>query len=288
MLYKIFNGPARSFRRGDSVPDLGYIGDAVVTIDPSKTNCAMVIGDPGGNVISIVEMTGNNWRSGPVEDTTQYCSELKEFILRYIGKAHLYAVGLEKAITKKGMEHHHSNMVLTEIRAAILNLFWEEYGLRDKDVEVNNWAWKHYVLPEGYRSQSEKGSSRYFWQYLKDKTYLNYFEADVTDCLCIYKYVIRDFKDTYTIACRQSEAAIKRLSVAIMPPWADQLSYRVFSYNPSFTLEENAAYFANRSSVHGIACVDVKYLSLDDIYRHASGFTELPRKDEVRVLVQLW
>ena len=213
MMYKLFNGPSRGFQHGDTVPSLDYTGEVVVAIDPSKTNCALVVGDPGGYILSIVEMSGNNWRVGPVEDTTQYCSEVKEFITKHLAGAKVVKAGLEKAITKRGMEHHHSNMVLTEIRGAILNLFWEVYGFRNNEVEVNNWSWKHAILPEGYRSQSEKGSKRYFSQYLNDKSYVYYFEADVTDCLCIYKYLIRDCKDTYTIACRAAEEPLKKFNI---------------------------------------------------------------------------
>lgn len=288
MMYKLFNGYSQGFSRGDSVPSLDYTGEVVVAIDPSKTNCALVVGDPGGYILSIVEMSGNNWRSGPVEDTTQFCSEVKEFITNHLAGAKVIKAGLEKAITKKGMNHHHSNMVLTEIRGAILNLFYEEYGFRHDQVEVNNWSWKHAILPEGYRSQSEKGSKRYFSQYLNDKTYVHYFEADVTDCLCIYKYLIRDCKDTYTIACQAAETPLKKFNIGISSgTWADQLNYRRFSFNPSFTLEENVAYFVNHSKVNGIACVDPKYLTLQDIYTHAYGFQTLPEKDEVRVLAQI-
>lgn len=284
MRYKIFNGPAREFTKGGAVPELNYIGEIVIAIDPSKTNCAVVIGDPGGEIISIVEMSGNNWKQGPVEDTTEYCSDIRDFLSRYVEKAQVYRIGLEQAITKRGMEHHHSNMVLTEIRGTLLNLFYEKYGFTKTQVEVNNWSWKRAILPEGYRSQSEKGSVRYFYQYLHDMTYINYFEADVTDCVCIYKYLIRDTKDTYTIVCQQVEKEVNKHTCAIMPTWADKLNFRKFTYNPSFTVEQNATYFANRSKVSGIAEVDTSMLSYDDIYKKASGFDGVP-EGKVRLVV---
>lgn len=287
MLYKLFNGPAHTYGHNDEVPDLKYNGQAVIAIDPSKTNCAVVVGDPGGEVLSIVEMSGNNWSAGPVMDTTQYCSEVKEFLRRYIKNAEVYKIGLEQAITKKGMEHHHSNMVLTEIRGALLNLFWEEYGLDRKSVEVNNWAWKKAILPEGYRSQSEKGSERYFYQYLQDKTYMNYYEADVTDCLCIYKYLIKDTQHTYKIACQQAEEKHTPYQLALMPDWADALEYRKFEYNPSFSPVDNATYFANRSHKSGITAVGLDRITLDDIYASASGFQDIPTHERIRMVVQV-
>lgn len=287
MRYKLFNGRATEWHLGDPVPKLNYTGQIVMAIDPSKTNCAVVIGDPGGEIISILEMSGNNWSAGPVDNTTVYCSEVKNFLSQFIERAELYKAGLEQAITKRGMQHHHSNMVLTEIRGALLDMFYEKYRLTNTDVEVNNWSWKHAILPDGYRSQNEKGSRRYFYQYLHDDTYINYYEADVTDCLCIYKYLIRDCKDNYRIACRKVEEVINKHTYAIMPEWADKLEFRKFEYNPSFTVEQNATYFANRSKRSGIAKVDIGMLSMDDIYANASGFDTIPSSGSVRLVVAI-
>lgn len=287
MLYKIFNGVPHRFEHGSSVPDLKYTGDIVMAIDPSKTNCAVVIGDPGGEVIMIVEMSGNNWKAGPVIPTTEYCSEIREFISRLIEPANLVRVGMEQAITKKGMEHHHSNMVLTEIRAAFLGLFWEKYQLTKQQVEVNNWTWKRAILPEGYRSPFEKGSMRYFWQYLHDNTYIHYFEDDVTDCMCIYKYLILNTQGSYRIVCCEEESIHNPYTLTIMPSWADELNYRQFAYNNSYNVETNATYFANRSKKCGIAVVRATNLSLADIYKYASGFMEIPQTDLVRLVVQV-
>ena len=287
MRYKIFNGEPREFHAWDTITPLNYAGEIVVAIDPSKTNCAMVIGDPGGQVISIVEMSGNNWKQGPVQDTTEYCADIKSFVDKYIGDTPVLRIGLEQAITKKGMMHHQSSMVLTEVRGALLNLFYEKYRMHKEDVEVNNWTWKHAILPEGYRSQSEKGSVRYFWQYLNDPTYLSYFEDDVTDALCIYKYLILGTKDTYTIACQKTEKPLKKFQFSIMPDWADGLELRKFEYNPSFSVKDNAIYFANRSTTGGIAKIDVSRLSIEDIYENANGFDNMPETGEVRLVVIL-
>lgn len=287
MHYRFFNGAIHEHHYGDSVKPLEYIGDIVMAIDPSKTNCAVVFGDPGGEVISILEMTGNHWSSGKPEDTTDYCLDLIDFLRQYLSKCTVVKAGLEKAITKRGMMHHHSNMVLTEIRSAFLNFFRQEYGWHDKDVEVNNWSWKRAILPEGYRSQSEKGSARFFYQYLGDKRFLDYYEADVTDCMCIYMYLTRDTKKTYTIVCTQSEKTSRPHSVVLMPPYADSLQYRTFTYNPAFTLEENAAYFANRSTASGIAKIDISRLRVEDIYKYSLGFSEVPKDTQVRFVVSI-
>lgn len=275
MKYRLFNGDNFTFNQNDTVPNLGYKGDAVVAIDPSKTNCAIVIGDPGGTIVAIIEASGNNWGSGKPIPTTQYCSELREFLMRVLRPMNVKKVGLEQAITKRGMEHHHSNMVLTEIRAALLGLFWDEYIMRKEEVEINNWTWKHAILPEGYRSQSEKGSKRYFREYLHDLTYEDYHEADVTDCLCIYKYLTRDSAKSYKIVCVQTEECTLDTSIVIMPAYADSMEFRKFQYNPSFSVDDNANYYANRSPVSGIAELPIDNLSLEEIYKYASGFNSL-------------
>lgn len=275
MKYRIFNGYDRSFMQGGDIPHIQYKGDVVVAIDPSKTNCAVVIGDPGGSVITIIEMTGNGWSREKPIPTTQYCSEIREFLTRILRPMNVVKVGLEQAITKRGMEHHHSNMVLTEIRAALLAMFWDEYTLRKEDVEVNNWSWKHAILPEGYRSMNEKGSKRYFREYLHDNTYEDYHEADVTDCLCIYKYLIRDTARYYKIVCVQSEESSVDMQVVLMPDYADEMGYKTFQFNPSFTVKENANYYANRALSSGIAEIPLNSITVDDIYSYACGFNSL-------------
>lgn len=287
MHYRIFNGPAKRYSAGMTPPSLNYTGDIVVAIDPSKTNMAIVIGDPGGEVISIVEMSGNHWKTPKAAmDTTDFCIDARDFLKQYLSCANLYIAGIEKAITKKGMEHHHSNMVLTEVRSMLLNFFKLEYGLSDKEVEVNNWSWKRAILPDGYRSTYEKGSVRYFAEYLNDTTYVNYFEDDVTDAMCIYLYLTRNTKNTYTIACNKEERSDKDINIQLMPSHADMLSNRKFTYNPTYSPAQNAYYFANRSTRAGISKVDIKALSIADIYKYAYGFTSIP-KDSARLVVRM-
>lgn len=287
MHYRIFNGPIKKYTAGMTPPSLNYTGDIVVAIDPSKSNMAVVVGDPGGEIISIVEMSGNLWKTPKAAmDTTDYCIDAKDFLRQYLAGANLYRVGMEKAITKKGMEHHLTNMVLTEVRSMLLNLFKTEYGLRDVDVEVNNWSWKHAILPDGYRSQSEKGSVRYFLEYLNDTTYINYFEDDVTDAVCIYKYLTMETKKTYAIVCREDEPTTKDIRIQISPNHVDVLGNRQFRYNPTFNPAQNAKYFANRSTRNGICKVDLKALSMSDIYTYASGFTTIPN-DDIRLVVRV-
>lgn len=230
---------------GDPVKPMSYAGDVVVTFDPSKSNMAMLVGTPTGTILNAIEFSGNNRKRGPVMDTTLYCEEVRTFLGNYLSQCNLYCVAVEQAITKQGHNFHHSNMVLTEIRANILNFFMERFGV--KVLEINNWSWKSNQLPKGYRSISEKGSKRYFVENFPDSEFANYFEADMTDCVCIYNYVISKHCANYSVYCNRAEQKFTDYSYSFMPESCsatDNLQEVV--YNSRFTLDENLAFYTNR------------------------------------------
>lgn len=278
------NGIGETFIRGDPLTPIDTTGDVIVAVDPSKTNMAVVIGSPFGEIYSILEFTGNNRRRGPVMDTTKYCSDFADYLKRYLAPARVVDVGVEKAITKKGMEHHHSNMTLTEIRGKLLGLFEEEYGFPAYQVEVNNYSWKSAVLPEGYRGHNEKGSKRFMRDRFPNSPLCNYFEADVTDVVCIYWYKIAKYKGKYNIVCNKSEKPIYIPKFALYPSWMDRAENMLsFKYNPHFTLEENAIFYANRTSQTGIAVAPLDAFTYEEIYKYSSSFTEAG--NDIRVIV---
>lgn len=243
MLLVIRNEIVREWTIGSEVEPLNISGEVVVVFDPSKTNMACIIGTPTGKILETLEFSGNNRRKGPVQDTTVYCAEVRAFLQEYLKNARVYMVAVEAAITKKGMNHHHSNMVLTEIRGNILNFFQECYGVRP--IEVNNWTWKAAILPQGFRSQSEKGSKRYFQTYFPEDPMSNYFEADMTDCFCIFLYVTKKFCAGYALTCNIAEPCNYEYTYAIIPT---RLSLELMeaSFNERYTLKENLNYFVNR------------------------------------------
>lgn len=233
----------REWTIGSEVTPLAVHGDVVVVFDPSKTNMACIVGTPTGKIIDTLEFSGNNRRRGPVQDTTVYCEEVRAFLKEYLATAHVYMVAVEAAITKQGMNHHHSNMVLTEIRGNLLNFFQETYNVRP--IEVNNWSWKAGVLPQGFRSQSEKGSKRYFQTYFPDNPLSHYFEADMTDCACIFMYVTQKFCSGYVLTCNIAEPCLYKYKYVIIPA-NSELQVMEASFNPRYSLTENLNYFVNR------------------------------------------
>lgn len=267
---------------GNGVNPLRYGGDVIITIDPSKTNMAIVFGTPDGYILNVLEFSGNNRGKGPTMDTTLYCEEVRAFLRSYLEHTNIYMVGVEQAIQKKGFEHYKSSMVLTEIRANILNFFFEVFGV--KVIEINNWSWKFGVLPDGYRSQFEKGSKRWFVETMSNSPYSKYYEADVTDCICIYWYMVNKMCSQYVCYCNQYEKPLFKYEYDLM---IDSSVKRELSYNTMFTLHENLSYYVNRIMGEFFILVPVSNLSFDDIYGHSIGFSlDSLNCEEVKVVAR--
>lgn len=249
------------FSAGDRLPAFAFTGDVVVAVDPGKTNMAMTVGTPDGDRLVILQFRA----PGSAYNNSKYCHDFKDFLRRYLEDCNILCFGIESAISKRGMNHHHSSMVLTEIRANLIDLAYDLTG--KPATEVNNWSWKHAILPEGYRSQSEKGSARYY-----DELYNAYGNADVTDSVCIYEYVIKTYCGIYTIQPNAVEKPLSSVHILIRPLGFGQKVTKRFVYNSSLSLQENAVYFANRTWRKGAAIVDIDKLSLEEIYSYTKAF----------------
>lgn len=274
---------------GMPVNPMNYGGDVVVVIDPGKTNMAVVISTPQTVVLKHFEFSGNNRGRGPVMDTTLYCEEFRAFLWAYLANVHLYVVAIEEAVTyKKGnspYNYHQSNLCLTEIRGNVLNFFIERFGIRC--IEVNNWAWKSHVLPEGYRSQSEKGSKRMFTELLPEMPYKDYFAADMCDVICILWFICDTQCSTYTMFCNRIEDCVREYKYTYVPV-GQEVYTKIPEYplNANFTLQQNINYYANRVFKPFSIVVDMSSVDVDDVYEHSSWFTDKNLRDtEVRVVV---
>lgn len=260
-----------NWRLGDPVKAMQFAGDVIVVFDPSKTNMAMVIGTPDGTILNTIEFSGNNRGKGPAMDTTMYCREVRQFLSEYLCNVKLYMVGVEQAITKKGMEHHHSNMVLTEIRSNILNFFLEVFGI--KVIEINNWSWKFSILPEGFRSKYEKGSKKYFQKYLPDSPYTYYFAADMTDCICMYWYLVKTKCTNYSCYCNQYEQCDIEYTYYFLPGSDEFEKSREVTCNTRFSVKENLDFYVNRIVGKFYMLVDIDKLPIEEFYGKSVGFT---------------
>lgn len=253
------------------VNPITYGGEVVIVFDPGKTNMAMIIGTPDGTVLNHLEFSGNNRGSGPTMNTTLYCNEVQEFLRQYLKHAKLWCVATEATILKKGQNYYHSNQVLNEVRATLLQFFYTEYGVRVE--EINNWSWKHFVLPEGYRSQKFKGSKKWFNDMNPSSPYNFYHNADMTDCYCIYLYVVANLCSTYKMICNRDEVAITPYKYSIIPKSFDtgDKVTKAF-YNNRFSLSANLAYYTNRILHSYELVVPADCFELKDIYANARMF----------------
>lgn len=259
------------WRTADVVNPLSYGGEVVVVFDPGKTNMAMIVGTPNGTILNHLEFSGNNRGNGPVMDTTLYCNEVKEFLRKYLSNVRIWMAATEATILKRGCNHYHSNQVLNEIRANLLQFFLEEFNVHVE--EINNWSWKSHILPEGYRSNKFKGSKKWFHDINPTSPYNFYFNADMTDCVCIYWYVVDYMCKTYTMICNRNEVAVCPYKYTIVPkdfPTGEKVT--VVQYNGTFGLSANLAYYANRILHSFVMEVPTSCFELKDIYTNAQMF----------------
>ena len=273
MTYRIKSGAIREYFGRGTGPKLNYKGNFVVAIDPSKTNLGLVVGNDRGAVYEWVELSGKGC------DTTEYCNDLMDFIEDYLSNGTIIVAGVEQAVMYKGMNYYHSQMVLTEIRANILQGFLQRFKI--KIHEINNYAWKGAILPDGYRGRSEKGSLRY----LKERG-LDGISDDVSDAICIYFYITRFVDEPEMLRCTYEEESLCKYSYAIVPEnfVVSDLKDN-FEGNGDISLKGNIAYFINRVVSNGFAFTyPVTSLTLDDIYC-GNIRVDSPNLEKVKVVV---
>lgn len=285
---------------GQPTGKLNYHGEIVITFDPSKTNMAILIGtgEPLSledfyyegypkSILKTIEFSGNDrGKASPPQDTTLFCEEVRHYLASYLEGARFKYVAIEQALTKRGRDTGHvTNMVLTEIRGNLLNFFLETFNVRA--IEINNWSWKHAILPEGYRGQQQKGSKLFFTRNLPHSPFSFYYEADMTDCICIYLYVVMKFCSQHVTFCSTAEPKLNEYKYAYVPVSLDTSRHYIeFAFNPKFSLEENMNYYANRTTSNFVLLVDWNVPTLEDLYENcAVAKWESIDDDKVKVIV---
>lgn len=261
------------YHAGKDVPEFPYHGDVVLATDPGKTNMAITIGTPDGTILTILQFRAGGYKN----DNSEYCHDFKVFLTTYLKDCNVTIFGIEAAISKQGMNFHRSSMVLTEIRANLIDLAYQLTGR--KAFEVNNWSWKYAILPDGMRGQHEKGSARFM-----PDVYNAYGNADVTDSICIYKYVIlKEGNPYYTINPIGTEQPLAKYRVLINSPSKLADTCRRCIYNHNLSLDDNLTYAVNRTPEMVVFTVPASTLTLEDIYKHVCSFSTMPAADMVEV-----
>jgi hypothetical protein len=275
MLYKVNNSEQMFYERGLYTPPLDISQELIIVFDPGKTNMAMIIGTITGEIIMVLEFSGKHINNRAM-DTTDYCLEFMQFIRDLLKHCKIFKFAQEKAILpnsygkggnhKKGMDHYHSQMVLTEIRANLIMLSVEMTG--DKPEQINNMEWKGKILPDGYRGRDEKGSKRFISEV---NPMLSMYSHDVTDCICMYLFMVQKISDKIVITCDRPEKARFPYAFSIVDERMIPKDVKYFRFNDTFSCDDNASYFVNHVNLVGACKLPLNLISLEDLYRYAHG-----------------
>lgn len=273
MTYKINNGYKVTMTDSTELPMLEYTGNVIVAIDPSKTNMGVIVGTDSGTILKCIEISGTG------TDTTQYCQDFRHFFKYFFQKCKIVLVGVEQAVQYKGYDYYKSQMVLTEIRANILAFFLDTYKIKAQ--EINNYAWKGAILPDGYRGHKEKGSKRWL-----EEQGVKGLSDDVTDAICIFLYLKRFITEPETLECTQAEQAITHYELAIVPIDFEVSDVKqTFEANPSIDLRGNIGYYTNHYMGTYALIAPVTLLDLETIYWAKCYFKHIPEDEKVKILV---
>ena len=174
-----------------------FIGmDIAIGIDSSKSNTAMIVGDPYGNILSDFEISG----AGEDVDVYDLCKVTRDNLKSLFEGANIMAIGIEDIITKKekgkenrgyaGIDIHTSRAKITAVFNNFIFFFEDYYHMRPD--RINNWAWKSAILPEAYRTRDHDKGAR---DWYRDRG-LPYGSRkdDVADAACIYQYIVQQKK----------------------------------------------------------------------------------------------
>lgn len=237
---------------------LDYDGPVVCAIDPSKTAMGITIGSPSGEMIEFFRLSGKNM------DTTEFCHEFKEFLLRYIPPSRIIKVVYEMVIKRDDEQSSYISMVvLNEIQSHIIEMMYSMDSNKNRLRGVNNWAWKAGVLPDEFRKKgSGKGSLKYLCS-LNRK--FSICDDNITDSACIYIYYVSKFVD-FTDVLPTREESNKNVKICICTEDTLPETYKTFQYNPEISVYGNASYVKNR--IAGMCvCPISNELSIRDIYQ---------------------
>ena len=273
MTYRINSGAVHVYQGRGTGPKLNRRGNFVVAIDPSKTNLGLVVGNDRNVIYEWVELSGKDC------DTTEYCNDLMDFLVDYLSNGTIIVAGVEQAVMYKGMQYYHSQMVLTEIRANILQGFLQRFNIQIH--EINNYAWKGAILPDGYRGRSEKGSLRYI-----NEKGIKGISDDISDAICIFLYLSRFVDQPEVLHCTDEEESLFKYTYAIVPTTFVVADLKeTFGGNGKVSLKGNIAYFLNRTTLTGFAFTyPVTSLTLEDIYC-GNSHVDTPNLETVKVVV---
>lgn len=242
----------------NGIPVSGYTSEyqgrkIVIGIDSSKSNSAIVIGDPNGEVYNDYEIDG----SGSENNVYIVASETRRVMRDLLFKADIVAVGIEDIITKKegknfnpGLDMHKSRAAITHIFDSFIILFMDYFNVMP--ALVPNQTWKATILPEEYNTRAhKKGSKDYYDECFPGSRWANR-KDDVTDAYCIYQFILikKKLHMDYTIeraSLFKGEFSWGLFDESIVPTLGNRA--KKFNFNETLTLEQTANSLASSMSI---------------------------------------
>ena len=237
----------------------------VIAIDSSKSNTAMIVGSPTGQILDDYEISG----AGADTDVYDLCQVTRDNIRLLFDGAKIVYVGIEDIITKKekgynGIEIHQSRYKITAVFDNFIFTFMEFFKVRPHLINNNNW--KSAILPEEYRRHTHKKGSRDF---MRDTgSNYGYRKDDVTDAICIYRYIIQSNRFEEIRSIVDLFPCNKEYDYIIVPDSATAPGAIKYEVANSGTLDQNmstVAYHLKPGQL-GMFKWPIDQLTIDQIY----------------------
>jgi len=248
----------------------------VLAFDPSKSNTGLVVGDLGGTMLYLMQLSG----AGSHISNEAFCALLRSFLADIFEGATISMFAQEKPILPK--TGYRSMLYLNEIRTNLNNISREHFHI--DPIEVPNSIWKSAILPQQFRHRGKpKGSWQWLtqmypeWSFLKD---------DVTDAICIYLYLYKTDLGRRAIYCDTSESCGRKEVLLVEERDLNQGAMIRFKFNPAFSIDENASYFANRRAGVGFSLIPKNRISIEDLYANTCRLTRDTDPERIFLLVR--
>lgn len=248
----------------------------VLAFDPSKSNTGLVVGDLGGTMLYLMQISG----AGSHISNEAFCALLRAFLADIFEGVTISMFAQEKPILPK--TGYRSMLYLNEIRTNLNNISREHFHI--DPIEVPNSVWKSAILPQQFRHRGKpKGS----WQWLT-QMYLEWsaLTDDVTDAICIYLYLYKSDLCRRAVYCDVSESCAEKEVLLVEEQDVNPGAMSRFKFNPAFSIEENASYFANRHIGIGFSLIPEKCIGIADLYNHPCRLTRDTDPERIFLLVR--
>lgn len=261
----------------------------VIGIDSSKSDSAIAVGDEFGNILADYEIRGG----GSDVDVYDLCAYTRIQLRQLFKGADIQLVGIEDIITKnekgyKGIDIHQSRYKITAVFDNFIFLFDEFFKVRPK--RVNNWDWKHTVLPEEYRKKTHKKGSKDFFDDLGGRWAGR--NDNVTDAVCILTYLYKKnpIKPVYDVT--ETTPSNVPYEFAILPASMEfDDSVREYRITNTDSIEHNISTIAGRLDKGKLAFfkANLRDIPIEWIYSEHLKITEQCKftrvEHEVSILV---